>query len=129
MCQNGIDIYTPCFIIIPSVNLLCLLLLLARHFYFDSTRGKREERDTASSKQRKHQALSKKIPLKSILMPFEENYELAATKLKGYFLKPSSFCHISYSKHQFFFKSCCLRSNSNAYKISMKAGLKIEIII
>lgn len=34
-------------------------------------------------------------------MLFEENYELAAAKLKGYSFKSSSFCHISYSKHQF----------------------------
>lgn len=49
-------------------------------------------------------SIVKKIPLKSILMPFEENYELAATKLKGYSFRSSSFCHISYSKHQFFKK-------------------------
>lgn len=76
----------------------------------------------------------KKIPLKSILMLFEENYELAAAKLKGYSFKSSSFCHISYFKHQFvciFLKRCCFKATgmSIPYKISLKASLKIEIII
>lgn len=120
--------YTSCFIIIPFINFLCLLLL-DRHFYFDSTRGKKEECDTDSSKQQKHRALLKKIPLKSILMPFEENYEFAATKLKGYSFKSSSFCHISYFKHQnFFVVPWEATVMSVLYKISMKTGLKIEII-
>lgn len=79
----------------------------------------------------KTSSIVKKIPLKSILMPFEENYELAATKLKGYSFKSSSFCHISYSKHQFFLKAAALKATAIRvlYKISMRAGLKIEIII
>lgn len=76
-------------------------------------------------------SIVKKIPLKSILISFEENYELAATKLKGYSFKSSSFCHISYSKHQFFWKAAALKATvmNELYKISMRAGLKIEIII
>lgn len=62
-------------------------------------------------------------------MPFEETYELA--KLKGYSFKSSSFCHISYSKHQFSKKAAAWEATvmNVLYKISMKAGLKIEPII
>lgn len=91
--------------------------------------AEKAERDTDSTKQRKHQELSKKIPLKSILMLFEESYELAAAKLKGYSFKSSSFCHICSKHHSF--KSCCFKATgmSALYKISLKAGLKIELII
>lgn len=34
-------------------------------------------------------------------MHFEESYELAAAKLKGYHFKPSSFCHRRYPERQF----------------------------
>lgn len=62
-------------------------------------------------------------------MLFEENYELAAAKLKGYPFKSSSFCHISSKHHSF--KSCCFKAAgmSTLYKLSLKAGLKIELII
>lgn len=119
----------PCFIIIPFMLPFVLPAAAGQAFLFWFSPSWEGWTWYWLYKAAETSRIVKKIPLKSILMLFEENYELAAAKLKGYSFKFSSFCHI-YSKHHSF-KSCCFKATgmSALYKISLKAGLKIEIII